>query len=638
MLKVVFHIPGGIVGGAETQTQYLINSLPDDVTPLVTYDHPAMEKFIFKTIKTKNVFRIFSANHLARKLQEFKPDIIQFYHCPSFYEILCRINATRAKVVEVAHNRSSFPWDCSTYPKDMTSVLVCVSPDAQDHYISKRGRDVPMVIIPNGVDSSKFYPVVKPARPQRLTGGFCGRLEGGDGKGVDTLIKIASSLPINLEMVGYDFAGLKHRLKDSSNIKFFQHTPNIEKYYQKWDFFVSCSPKEGFGLAIAEALACGLPSVILDCGGICHYLEHGKHAYIAKDAEDVRRGIETIIAGETYQPTAVDFSAHRMVRDYLKLYEDLRVLKPYEVLSDDRKAAVKEVAPEDYVLGVVPSTWQGIKQALESRCQDFCDPTAAIRHCYRKKPTQIVFGGFMSSWYPVVKTLKECTGAHITITYHGTASINEFDDANRKGLIHAISAIKMGYADCLSFPHEGMARAFNNLYKVNAIFEPNKVHPITIPPVQKLEGLNIGIFGTGMPWKNVDTQILAAAVTPGLTMLHLQNLHHPELPNQLGIAYKVHPYYHDRDSFYKLAGQMRINLAVTFTEAFGYFALESLMLGVPAIVSSTTPSYRLAEGALKKCIVSHIDDPAAISDAILDVMDHYEEVLEEGQKMIKKLM
>lgn len=635
-MKVVFHISGGVVGGAETQVAYLVNNLPDDVTPLVTYDHPQMEKYIFKNIKTKHVFRVFSPNQLARKLLDFRPDIIQFYHAPKFYEYLTKVHLPGTKVVEIAHNRSSFPWDCTTYPKDRTDVLVCVSPDAKNHYLSKKGDDVPMVIIPNGVDSTRFYPVVKNKRPDRLTGGFCGRLEAGDGKGVDTLIKVVSKLPVNFELVGYDFGNYKQILKNHSNIKLYQHIPDIERFYQKWDFFVSCSPLEGFGLAIAEALACGLPSVIYDCGGICHYLEHKKHAYIAKDAEDVKRGIETIIAGEVYQPTSIDFSSHRMVREYLKLYEDLTKLKPYEVIPSEGAGKVVE---DSYTLGVVPNTWQGIRKALEGRCDDFCDPTAAIRHSYRKRPTHIIFGGFMSSWYQVAKTLKEATGAHITITYHGTAALNEFDDQNRKGLVHAISAAKMGYADCISFPHEGMARAFNLLHKVNAVFEPNKVVPIDTGKlnIKKLEGLHVGIFGTGMPWKNVDTQILAAAVTPGLTMLHLQNLYHPDFPNQLGMAYKIHPYFHNREEFYKLAGQMTVNLAVTFTEAFGYFALESLMLGVPAIVSATTPSYRLAEGALKRCIVSHIDDPAAISDAILDVLDHYDEVLEEGRKMLKKL-
>jgi glycosyltransferase involved in cell wall biosynthesis len=157
-----------------------------------------------------------------------------------------------------------------------------------------------------------------------------------------------------------------------------------------------------------------------------------------------------------------------------------------------------------------------------------------------------------------------------------------------------------------------------------------------VPKITKLPGLHIGIFSTGLPWKNIDTQIIAAAATPGLAMLHVQNLRHPELPNQLGIAYKVHPYYTDRREFYKLAASMRINLAVTLTECFGYFALESFVIGVPALVGTTTPSFRHAQGILKKCIVSYIDDPAAISDAIVDVMDNYDEILDAGRAFIKK--
>lgn len=638
-MRVLYHLCGGTVGGAETQVEYLINNLPDDVTALVTYESPSIEKFIFKNIRTKFVHRIFSPLDLDKRIRTFAPDIIQFFHSPSFYKFLSRCH-THAKAIEVVHNRTPFAWDSSTYPKDHTDVLVCVSPDAKAHFESKCGTNLRTIIIPNGVDTDIFTPIAAQAvSRKRLVGGFCGRLEGGDGKGVENLVNIISKLPVDFQLIGHDFGNFKQKTKDMPNIKVLPYTDDMASFYHGLDFFVSCSPKEGFGLAIAEAITCGLPCVVLDCGGICHYLQHKKHAYIAKDLKDVEKGIREVIAGARYNPLSINFSAKSMTQSYMTLYEML--------IEEQRASGVKVSTPElpkvvettDYCLGIVPEGWQGIARAIESRTHSICTPEKAVITAKQKRPSTIIFGGFLARWYPLVRALRQNTGAKITITYHGTALMDEFGHENRDGLIHALAAVREGYADCISFPHEGMARAMNNLHKINAIFEPNTIVPITRPDVVKAEGLHIGLFGTGMPWKNMDTQIIAAAITPKLEMLHIQNLTHPELPNQLGIAYKVHPYFNtdNRKEFYNLAAQMRINLAVTITEAFGYFALESLMLGVPAIVGSTTPSYRLASGHLKRCIVSYIDDPAAISDAIQDVLEHYDLVLEDGRRMLKKL-
>jgi len=654
-LNIIYHLPCAIIGGAETQLLYLANIVSESHEVMITYEYPQIEAFLFKNFKTKNFYRITSPILLAKKIAEFKPDIIQYYHCPTMYNYLGKINLGNTKVVEVAHNRTSFVTDCSTYGKDRTDVLVCVSQSAKDHYITKRGEDVPMTIIPNGIDTDVFVPKPPSVPKPILTGGYCGRFEAGNGKGVKMLIDLISDLPVKFELVGYDFGNHKERLKRAQNIRFFQHTNNIVTYYHKWDFFVSCSPAEGFGLAIAEALACGLPCVILDCGGICDYLAHRKHAYIAKDQDDVANGIREVIAGARYEPLSIDFSAKKMASLYLDLYSELvrssseRSLHTPQLRTPaiGARRSSKAAMTEGVTLGIVPEGWESVRTAVRPRVDSLCTPEASVAQTMLRAPSKIIWGGFIPTHLPIMAKLRAVTDAEIILSYHLTAVGNAFESLHRQGLMKAVEAVRLGYASAISTPHEGVSEALGKAYGVPSLYEMNKLELIAPPEgVLKLEGLHIGVFGTGLPWKNMDTQFLAAAMTPGVSAVHAQeykpglmasNPNHLDFLRSFKTQHVIHPYHFDRKEFFKLAAKMRINLAISFSESFGYLPLESYMLGVPAIVGATTPSFKTAEGALRKCIVNATDDPKAISDAIVEVLNDYDNVLAMGQQLCQKL-
>ena len=56
-------------------------------------------------------------------------------------------------------------------------------------------------------------------------------------------------------------------LRISDKVSFLGAKTDIENYYNASDCFVLSSAWEGFGLVIAEAMACGLPAISTDAGG-----------------------------------------------------------------------------------------------------------------------------------------------------------------------------------------------------------------------------------------------------------------------------------------------------------------------------------------------------------------------------------
>jgi glycosyltransferase involved in cell wall biosynthesis len=109
------------------------------------------------------------------------------------------------------------------------------------------------------------------ARRQRFV--TCGRLV--QDKGFDVILE-AFSL-VALDCPGWDLVIIgdgpsEHSLKALARAKglegrviFLGYSDQANLYYDVCDIFVYASPKEGFGMVIAEAQASGLPAICFDC-------------------------------------------------------------------------------------------------------------------------------------------------------------------------------------------------------------------------------------------------------------------------------------------------------------------------------------------------------------------------------------
>jgi glycosyltransferase involved in cell wall biosynthesis len=176
---------------------------------------------------------------------------------------------------------------------------------------SLRGRDLD--VIPSVVDLDRFRPGLDPG-PLRaelnLVGKrvvvFTGRLV--PHKGVDVLLDAMVALPKDVVLLligaGPRLAGLRNRarrLEIEDRVRFCPDVSDLDlpRYLALGNVFVFPSENrlEGFGLAVAEAMAAGLPVVTADMPGVREVIEPGVEGLLAEPllADDVAEKVRRLL-------------------------------------------------------------------------------------------------------------------------------------------------------------------------------------------------------------------------------------------------------------------------------------------------------------------------------------------------------
>lgn len=160
---------------------------------------------------------------------------------------------------------------------------------------------------------------------------------------INTFIKVREQIPAKLLLVGD--GPEKHRMMEllksspyKQDILFLGKQENVAELFNISDLKLLLSETESFGLVLLEAMACGVPGIGTNIGGIPEVIDHGENGYIVElgDVEQAAQYAIELLTDEEklikFRHAAVNavrtkFLAEPIIDHYEQLYERLVALR-----------------------------------------------------------------------------------------------------------------------------------------------------------------------------------------------------------------------------------------------------------------------------------------------------------------------
>ena len=325
---------------------------------------PLLTKFEEKGVPVKKLpmkgrvsYRTYS--DLTAYLNAEEPDIVHTHlYRADIYGVLAARKAKVPVVISTKHNTDEFRKKGGLWvfidrvSMKRCSKLIAVSNAIKDFFIKyEKAPENNWVVIYNGVDLNRFNESISrmPDKPEILTKleldpglptvGTISRLTKQKGqiyliKSVEQLSKLGVRLNLIIAGDGPDYKFLSDYISEHGlgrNIKLLGFVPDITHILKAIDIFVYPSLWEGFGVAIIEAQAAGIPVIASGVDGIEEIITHEKNGFLVPPGSSSEISLQirkllkspelsSKISLEAIQTVKEKFSMDRFIDSHLRLY------------------------------------------------------------------------------------------------------------------------------------------------------------------------------------------------------------------------------------------------------------------------------------------------------------------------------
>lgn len=292
---------------------------------------------------------------IKNKILEIDPDIIHVHQAFNYHSIaVCALTRKYPLIVtihqgmadEIKHRlspslRRYIKLKINPYLEKRllkrASQIIVLSPHVKGYFSDFQSK---MTVIPNGVDFEEIQNSGQKSDIAHHSIFFAGRLE--KVKGVDLLImaipqikRLIPDVMVYIAGSGSEEKKLKNIVKEMNlreNVRFLGFISGDEKwsYYKSADIFVLPSLSEMAPVCLPEAMACGIPVVASNVGGIPYVVENGKTGLLFErgSIDDLAEKIITLFQNrelrekmnKAAQERAKEFSWERITDRTIELY------------------------------------------------------------------------------------------------------------------------------------------------------------------------------------------------------------------------------------------------------------------------------------------------------------------------------